>query len=116
MKDEKIPFDLLEKKALKIKNLYIKALIYRNLSIDGEKYEICYVSELGHKYKMSPENFIQSVNIAVESMPHDLQIMIKKELLEKKNNHNYWYFDTLSRSTFYRHRKKAYRQFVEFFE
>ncbi len=113
---EKLLFEQLEIKANAIRGLYIKAKIYQNIAKDCESRQIRYINSSGQEITMAPENFIMAVNTAVESMPKDLQIMIQKELLDRKDYRDYWYLDTLSRSTYYRHRKEAYRQFVAFFE
>ncbi len=113
---EIILFSQLAAKANAIRDLYIKAQIYQNIDKECESRRIHYFNDLGQEIIVEPEKFIVSVDTAVNSLPSNLKLMINMELLDRRNYCDYWYLETLSRSTYYRHRKEAYRRFVSYFE
>lgn len=108
---EKIPFVMLSKRANYIRDLYIRAKIQMRLfEKEGEK--ITFYLRDGQEEIVGASHFIKAVDDAMNAMPTHLRYVLKKELFEAKDYEHYWYMETLSRSTYYRQRKEAYRQFV----
>ncbi len=106
-------FEEMERKVMYIRGMYIKAKIRLTMHDENSK-ALCLQDSIqeGETIYVKPQNFIQAVDAAIQALPEHLQMVIKKEFFEMETYHRYWYLEMLSRSTFYRYKKEALRQFL----
>lgn len=107
---------ILKKKASDIYSLYQKATLFLSVQNNDSEFPTMQIQLIGKIVKLDPQQFVSYVDSALNAMPVDSSVIIKKELFNQKEYRNMDYLELLSRATYFRHQKIAFQQFVAFFE
>lgn len=106
-----VSFKELERKANYIYCLYLKAIIAdsfgvkRNLEVGFDE-----------KREFTAKKLIEIMKMILDWMPKNYVFILDKELFHKGESKNVWYSLYVSRSTYYRQKRKAFALFISFFE
>lgn len=114
MKNESLR--MLRMKANDIYSLYQKATLFLTIQNTNNDFPTMQVQLIGKIVKLDPQQFVSYVDSAINALPVDWSMIIKKELFNQKDYQSMNYLPLLSRATYFRHQKLAFEQFVSFFE
>ncbi len=113
---EKIKFDELEKKSNMIGMLYKRSKIKVICGVDDSETIKLTLHDSQHDLKFTYSGFILAVNEVLNLLPPIERKIIEVEVLENIQENPFWYLGLLSRSSYYRYRKEAYKTFLSYFD
>ena len=115
MKLKNEPIKVLSKYVSEIINTYKKAKIECLVDINKAHERKYYLKFLEDDVKaLSAKEYILAIESIIGSLKKEEQEIIENMFI-KENNNPFWYLETLSRSTYYRYKRKSLENFLYYF-